>query len=65
MKHFFISYELSDGSARYEDGAQIEKNGSKFYSVSGFYKYRGTDGKIYLVNYSSGDKGYKSTLTSE
>lgn len=58
----WYSYELSNESQRFEEGILNEKNTVKFYKVTGFYKYRGTDGKIYLVNYSADDKGYQSSL---
>lgn len=50
---------------RYEEGILVEKNGVKFFKVNGFYKYRGTDSKIYIVNYSSDDNGFKSSMSSE
>lgn len=57
-----FSYTLDDGSSRYEEGLLNEVNGVKFYNVNGFYKYQGTDGKIYLVNYSSDpEHGYRAS----
>ena len=57
-----FSYTLDDGTARYEEGILNEVDGVKFYNVNGFYKYRGTDGKVYLVNYTSDpEHGYQAT----
>jgi hypothetical protein len=58
-----FSYTLSDDQSRFEEGMQGE-NGS--YSVTGFYKFRGTDGKVYAVNYIANSKvGYRATVTSK
>ncbi|KAL7035722.1 hypothetical protein ACKWTF_008525 [Chironomus riparius] len=59
-----FSYTLDDGTARYEEGILNEVDGVKFYNVNGFYKYRGTDEKVYLVNYTSDpEHGYQATLS--
>ncbi|KAG5679967.1 hypothetical protein PVAND_009502 [Polypedilum vanderplanki] len=58
--HYTFSYTLSDDQSRYEEGI-LNENG--VYSVTGFYKYRGTNGKLYIVDYMANEKiGYRATV---
>lgn len=57
------SYDLSDGQSRYEKGVLTQVGAAKVYEVIGSYSHEGTDGKTYVVDYSSGVNGFKSTLT--
>jgi hypothetical protein len=35
----------------------------KVYVVTGFYSYKGSDGKTYKVEYSAGTEGYQAVVT--
>lgn len=63
--YYRFSYRLDDGTARYEEGILDEKHGAKFYKVSGFYNFFGTDGKEYVVNYIADERGYHATTNGE
>lgn len=56
---FDFSYELSDGQAREETGRLELVGDVKVLTVTGSYEYRGPDGKINRVEYTSGVDGYK------
>lgn len=55
-------YLLSDGQARSEKGILTRIGNAEVYDVSGSYSFRGSDGKLHLVDYSSGIDGYKATV---
>lgn len=62
---YTFSYDLSDGTSRFEEGILEDRGSAKVFTVTGFYKYRAPDGKIYFVNYSSTpENGYRATLAS-
>lgn len=57
------SYETSDGIRRSEEGTlSTASNGEKVITVEGQYEYTGPDGKVYLVKYSAGEKGYQAKV---
>lgn len=58
---FNLSYTLSDGQERYEKGTLVNVGDARIYEVSGHYSFVGTDGKTYLVNYTSGVNGYRTS----
>lgn len=57
----FPSYELTDGQARDESG-HLEKN-SGIFKVKGFYTFNGTNGKIYRVDYTADENGFKPVVS--
>lgn len=57
---FRSSYELSDGQLREERGELEQVGDVKIFKVTGFYSFKGTDGKTYRVEYASGKDGYEA-----
>lgn len=56
------SYALSDGQSRTEKGVKTRLGDVEFYEVTGSYGFEAPNGKIYVVEYSSGIDGYKATV---
>jgi hypothetical protein len=53
---------LSDGQAREESGDVKKVGGVDIIDVTGFYKFKGDDGKIYIVEYSANESGYTAKV---
>lgn len=57
---FRSSYELSDGQIREERGELEQDDDAKYFKVTGFYSFIGTNGKTHRVEYTSGKNGYEA-----
>lgn len=58
-----ISYLLSDGQYREETGELKQIGEVKVFVVTGFYSYKGSDGKTYKVEYTADENGYKAVVS--
>lgn len=56
---------MSDGQYREESGELKQVGDVAVYVVTGFYSFKGTDGKTYRVAYSADENGYKAKVTGE
>lgn len=57
--YFCSRYQLSDGQEREETG-EVKKS---VISIVGFYKFVGTDNKIYRVDYVADEKGFRPKIS--
>lgn len=53
---------MSDGQYREETGELKIIGNATVYVVTGFYSFKGTDGKTYKVTYSADEHGYKAEV---
>lgn len=58
-------YELSDGQKREEIGTLRKVGDREIFGVIGSYTFRGSDGSIYVVDYTADENGYKAKVNSE
>lgn len=56
---------MSDGQYREETGELKQVGDVAVYVVTGFYSFKGTDGKTYRIAYSADENGYKAKVTGE
>lgn len=61
----FLSYTLNNGQSRSEKGVLTKVGDASVYEVTGSYSFEGTDGKTYLLDYTSGVNGYKAKVTGK
>lgn len=58
---YSFAYELSDGQFKNEYGSFVKIGDRDVLVITGRYGYTDADGKEYIVNYTSDEKGFRAS----